>query len=220
MIPGPARLTGTVASWNDERGFGFVAPERGGGTIFVHISGYRDDARRPVVGDVVDFELRPADRGRRQAGDVVLVRASPAAPARAATRSRRRRGLVASDVVALAAVVAFAALAVVVHLAWGPLPVFVPVLYLGASLASFLAYAGDKRAAVSGGWRISESSLIALGIVGGWPGGILAQRIFRHKTRKTSFIVSFWSGVLLNVVAFVLLSSPLAAEALRTLLGA
>jgi cold shock CspA family protein len=30
--------TGTVKYWNDERGFGFVAPDQGGSNVFAHVS--------------------------------------------------------------------------------------------------------------------------------------------------------------------------------------
>ena len=35
--------------------------------------------------------------------------------------------------------------------------------------------------------------------MGGWPGGLLAQRMLRHKTGKRSFLVAFWASVLVNV---------------------
>ncbi|MCE7524423.1 DUF1294 domain-containing protein [Alloalcanivorax xenomutans] len=36
---------------------------------------------------------------------------------------------------------------------------------------------------------------------GGWPGALLAQRVFRHKTRKTSFQVVFYLVVAANLGA-------------------
>jgi uncharacterized membrane protein YsdA (DUF1294 family) len=89
-----------------------------------------------------------------------------------------------------------------------PVPYWVAILYLGASVLCFVAYAVDKSAAVAGRWRISESILLSLGLIGGWPGAIVAQQILRHKTKKTRFRSAFWGSVLLNVVAFVALASP------------
>ena len=34
------RLDGTIKSWNDERGFGFIEPTQGGPEIFVHIKAF------------------------------------------------------------------------------------------------------------------------------------------------------------------------------------
>ncbi|HTG82213.1 MAG TPA: DUF1294 domain-containing protein [Geobacteraceae bacterium] len=71
-------------------------------------------------------------------------------------------------------------------------------LYLIASALAFTAYGIDKAAAVGGRWRIPEALLHLLGLVGGWPGALVAQRIFRHKTRKAPFRVVFWSSAVLN----------------------
>ena len=68
--------------------------------------------------------------------------------------------------------------------------------------------AADKTAARSGRWRVSERTLLNLGLIGGWPGAIIAQQVLRHKSKKTAFQRAFWVTVLVNVVAFVLLAPP------------
>jgi uncharacterized membrane protein YsdA (DUF1294 family) len=81
-------------------------------------------------------------------------------------------------------------------------------VYLIASLLTFVAYGIDKGAAIGGLWRIPEAFLHLLGFAGGWPGALVAQRLFRHKTRKTSFQVTFWMVAALNVAtAFWLFST-------------
>ena len=72
-------------------------------------------------------------------------------------------------------------------------------LVAAASLASFAAYGFDKRRAVTGGRRVPERSLHTLAFVGGWPGALLAQRRFRHKTRKVPFLIVFWGLVVLHI---------------------
>jgi uncharacterized membrane protein YsdA (DUF1294 family) len=83
-------------------------------------------------------------------------------------------------------------------------------VYLGVSTITFAAYAIDKSAARLRQRRVAETSLILLGMFGGWPGAILAQQLLRHKTSKPSFRAVFWMSVLLNVFVFVALNAPLA----------
>ena len=108
---------------------------------------------------------------------------------------------------ASSAIVAFVLLYVVVGRYW-TIPGWVTALYLGVSAICYLAYATDKAAARAGRWRVSESSLLALGLLGGWPGAIIAQQVLRHKSAKTRFQIVFWGTVALNVAAFVVFSSP------------
>jgi len=83
----------------------------------------------------------------------------------------------------------------------GPLPFWVPTVYALASLGAFAAYAADKAQAGAGGRRVSERTLHVLAAGGGWPGALVAQRQFRHKTRKPRFQVIFWLIVLAHAGA-------------------
>ena len=71
------------------------------------------------------------------------------------------------------------------------------------SVLAFLLYWGDKRKARADQWRTPENVLHALEFAGGWPGALLAQQVFRHKTRKVSFQVVFWFIVLLHQVFWI-----------------
>ena len=70
------------------------------------------------------------------------------------------------------------------------------------SIICFVAYGLDKQLAVDGSRRVSEGSLHLLALLGGWPGAIMGQRRFRHKTKKLSFLIEFWLVVMLHL-AFV-----------------
>jgi uncharacterized membrane protein YsdA (DUF1294 family) len=60
--------------------------------------------------------------------------------------------------------------------------------YLGlANLASFAAMGWDKSCAERGERRIPERTLLTFAAAGGGPGAVLAQQMFRHKTRKQPF---------------------------------
>jgi uncharacterized membrane protein YsdA (DUF1294 family) len=76
--------------------------------------------------------------------------------------------------------------------------------YAVATPLCFVAYALDKRAAERGDRRTPELTLLLLGLAGGWPGGLLAQQVFRHKTVKTSFLAKFWLTVALNLALLLL----------------
>ncbi|WP_460136368.1 DUF1294 domain-containing protein [Pseudomonas sp. S1_E04] len=68
------------------------------------------------------------------------------------------------------------------------------------SVLAFFLYWNDKRKARADAWRIPENILHAVELAGGWPGALIAQQVFRHKTRKVSYQVLFWVIVLLHQV--------------------
>jgi uncharacterized membrane protein YsdA (DUF1294 family) len=68
------------------------------------------------------------------------------------------------------------------------------------SLITFCFYGVDKSAARRGRQRVRESTLHVLSLMGGWPGAILGQKIFHHKTKKLRFIVIFWLMMIVNIV--------------------
>lgn len=85
-------------------------------------------------------------------------------------------------------------------------------LVAGMSMACFVVYGIDKQRAANGSRRIPERTLHLLAFFGGWPGGVLAQRKFRHKTRKMPFLIAFWAVVVLHFaivgsVAYALLGT-------------
>jgi cold shock CspA family protein len=65
------RLSGTLRSWNDDRGYGFIAPTHGGAELFVHISALPKDGTRPTVGEKLTYELGRGKDGKPQAVNVV-----------------------------------------------------------------------------------------------------------------------------------------------------
>ena len=52
------RFDGKLEKWNEDRGFGFIAPLRGGEPVFVHFSAFARDGRRPKVGEALDVRGR------------------------------------------------------------------------------------------------------------------------------------------------------------------
>ena len=187
--------TGEITSWNDDRGFGFITPTGGGPRTFVHISAFPGGGR-PRVGLKVSYAESRDERGRPSASSVQYVGRAPRA---------RRRGV--APAVAAAAVF----LLVVVGLALaGRVWIWLPIAYAGLSIATVLTYRSDKAAAQAGGWRTPESTLHLLALVGGWPGALVARRLFRHKTTKQPFVTIFWLTVVINclVVAWLVAGMP------------
>jgi uncharacterized membrane protein YsdA (DUF1294 family)/cold shock CspA family protein len=213
------RFDGTLTTWNDERGFGFLQSSQGGEDIFVHVKAFSGRTGRPQVGRAFSFEIERGPNGRKRAKNVTPAR--PAAPARARRRASYD-GPAQWGTATLFVIPCFLVIYLIVGILWKP-PLMVAALYGVASVAAFVAYAIDKSAAQRGQWRTSESTLHLLALAGGWPGALLAQQLLRHKSAKAEFRVVFWATVLLNVAAFVFLSSPAAgpflARAGRTVGG-
>jgi uncharacterized membrane protein YsdA (DUF1294 family)/cold shock CspA family protein len=194
--PTTPRLAGVVTTWNDDRGFGFIKPDDGSHDIFLHFTAVPRGAARPYRGQHLTFELARDDKGKIRA-----VHAEPViATERAAPTVRPT-----SVVVGIASILAFITIYLVAGWRWG-MPLSIAALYLALSILAFVMYAADKRAAQRGGWRTPENTLLLVGLIGGWPGAIVAQQLLRHKTKKLSFRTRFWVTVVLNVIVFVALA--------------
>lgn len=56
-------LTGKVVRFDDMRGYGFIAPDKGGEDVFMHANALVDDKLLFVPGLPVEFEVTEGDRG-------------------------------------------------------------------------------------------------------------------------------------------------------------
>lgn len=84
-----------------------------------------------------------------------------------------------------------------------PLPHPLPTWFVLASVLTMIIYGADKLAARKAWRRVPESTLLLFGVVGGWPGAILGQQLFRHKTQKQPFRTYFMITVVVNVVVLL-----------------
>ncbi len=79
--------------------------------------------------------------------------------------------------------------------------IFAVALYLIViNLIAFLMMYIDKRKAEQGKWRIEESTLFTLAIMGGSVGAILGMYKFRHKTKKLRFTIGFPTILIAQIV--------------------
>lgn len=195
------RFEGRLTSWNDERGFGFIEPAQGGDAVFVHVKAIVNREGRPQVGQRYSFEIEPGPQGRKRALKVLPLRAvRPIAPRRASPAQW--------GTATLFVLPGFVGIYLVVAAMWRP-PAWLALVYLAASLVTFVAYAIDKAAAARRDRRTPETTLHLLALAGGWPGALLAQQWLRHKSVKADFRATFWGTVVFNVAGFVVACSPL-----------
>ncbi|WP_417658534.1 DUF1294 domain-containing protein [Pseudidiomarina sp.] len=178
------RLNGVLIKWNVDKGYGFVQLASSNQQMFAHISEFENRRRTPKVGDEVSFNLQKQSDGKFRAIDVAYV------------RETMDWFLLPIIVIAMGyiAAVGYASLET-------QLPVQISWTFALLSAITYLFYAVDKRAAQKSKQRTPENVLHWLSVLGGWPGALIAQQQFRHKTRKTSFRVVFYLTVTVNVAA-------------------
>ena len=72
------------------------------------------------------------------------------------------------------------------------------IIYIAAlSILTWAMFGIDKWKAVRRKWRIRESTLLGLSLIGGAAGGLAGMYLFRHKIRKSRFRI----GVPLMLIA-------------------
>jgi uncharacterized membrane protein YsdA (DUF1294 family)/cold shock CspA family protein len=185
------RQKGKITRWDDDKGFGFITPLSGGSDVFVHIKAFGNRNRRPEINDVVTYSVSKDNKGRTRAVDATL------AGDKLVKKAPRKTSM--SSV--LFSLLFLGGVGFTVYMR--NLPITILYWYLVASVVTFLVYVKDKSAAQKGNWRTQESTLLVLGLVGGWPGALIAQETLRHKSKKTSFKVVFAITVVLNGAALI-----------------
>lgn len=231
---------GEVVSWDDKKGFGFVAHHHQ--RVFFHISDLKDPAR-PNIGDLMSFTLSQDEKGKLRATHLSYAalafkrQAEFTRDLRYEERDRKRgvneqkheakkaarsigKGSVSWGVLILLLILPALGMLKAQTEPWG---LWVVVVSFIASGAAYYLYWQDKRSALTKEWRVPESTLQAAALLGGWPGALAAQQRFRHKTRKASFLIPFWLIVIAHQVVwfdYAMMSGGLLREIVPQLLQA
>lgn len=197
------QCSGVLIAWNDQRGFGFIQPVSGGQQIFVHIQAFQERSQRPQVGQPVSFQLELNAQGQQRAAN---VRCRNSAKNSQSAKYIQKNFPARRRAARVFAIPVFFLIFLLTDVFWR-VSAWVGMLYLVFSVFCFVAYAIDKSAAKAGRRRMAESTLLAWGLFGGWPGAIMAQQLLRHKSNKPTFLAKFWISVAVNILAFLLLRS-------------
>lgn len=79
-------------------------------------------------------------------------------------------------------------------------PLIIYLIFINC--VTFLLFGLDKWLAMHNKWRISERKLLGFAFAGGTIGGVLGMLVFRHKIKKTSFILSILAIAFLQGIAY------------------
>ena len=74
------------------------------------------------------------------------------------------------------------------------------------NLIGFLSMMIDKKKAEKGSWRIKESTLLIIALLGGSIGSIAGMYTFRHKTQKPRFYVGIPVIIILQILIIIAIS--------------
>ena len=79
------------------------------------------------------------------------------------------------------------------------------LLFVVLNLVAFIAYGVDKYKAVKNKWRVPESSLILLAVMGGSLGALLGMKTFHHKTKHPKFFIGVPAIIIFQtaLIAFI-----------------
>ena len=77
------------------------------------------------------------------------------------------------------------------------------VYLIGVNVVAFFLYGIDKLKAKCHAWRIKESVLLGVALLGGAVGALLGMLIFRHKTKHWYFRVVVFLGLLWQLALYL-----------------
>lgn len=195
----PPMRKGTLVMWNDQKGFGFIHPDGSDEDYFVHISTFKKGmTRRPESGDIVHF--RPDESaGKKRASFAMIPELDHTAhnPPQRFSLNPRKRSWDVNLLIALPLVLSGYLLIITKN----PVPF---IAYWILSLLTMFLYGIDKAHAATHRWRVPEIYLHLTELLGGWPGALIAQNDFRHKTRQSVYLWILRGIIAIHVMAWII----------------
>lgn len=194
--------TGILVMWNDKEGYGFIRSENSEKDYFAHISGFKKGMnRRPIVGDTIRFLPDDNIPNKHRVSFALIeeleVPLHSIHEKKKFVLNPKQRSWVTNILIIIPLILS----GYLLLLAKNPIPFF---SYFFFSILVMFLYGTDKAHAATKQWRIPEVYLHALEIMGGWPGALIAQSDFRHKTRKSRYQTVFKCIILLHLLVWVL----------------
>jgi len=195
---------GTVLRFDPDRGFGFLHSPASPADVFFHVRDFDRRQGPPAEGMAVAFEeIHVGGKGPRAMAvrPINLATASESARRPRATKAppaRDKRSASAAPSASLWLFLASLALELAllaIGLVTGALPAMALLALPALNLVTFWLYWHDKDAARRRAWRVTENTLHALSLAGGWPAAWWAQQLLRHKSRKPAFRQTYWATV-------------------------
>jgi cold shock CspA family protein len=107
------QLQGRLDRWDENKGFGFIQSDNNLKGIFIHISAFkRDISRRPIVGDVIFYELYTDADGKNKAVNARIEGVSAAINNPRRNRGSKKTSSTLSTVISLIFLLGFAIFAI------------------------------------------------------------------------------------------------------------
>lgn len=156
----------------------------GGADLFLHINDIQGK-REPNCGDKIRFRLKTDEKGKIVVYSARLIQLNALAALSWITTL-------------LIVIVPFSLAIITCHRTSFPL-----ILYSIMSVICFFMMRIDKIRAEKGLWRISDDSLHMAQLLWGWPGTLIAQKIYFHKARKKTFQGALHFIIFIHLIAWV-----------------
>lgn len=184
---------GEIVYWNDEKGFGFIHVSGEKRDIFFHASSFAYHHRRPEKGLLVSFILETSNKRKPSAVRTVLQGHEGALFSDQAHDQHALSQPHIFEAIICALMSCFFFVVIAIY----SLPLTISSFII--SCITFTLYSIDKRASLNHTRRVPEAVLYLSTLLGGWPGGIIARPLLRHKTTKKRFISFFWMSAVINI---------------------